>query len=147
MRSLARPFLVLTVALTLAARPAGSTADDLRGFTPQSASIERDWETKFRALPSPDSLRSYMRHLSARPHHVGSPYDRDNAEWILSKFKSFGLDAHIEEFDVLFPTPLERVVELVAPTKFVASLREPPVSGDPTSAQQNEQLPLQRVFD
>src|SRR5437762_1805554 len=86
MRSLARPVLVLTVALTLAARPAGSTADDLRGFTPQSASIERDWETKFRALPSPDSLRSYMRRLSARPHHVGSPYDRDNAEWILGKF-------------------------------------------------------------
>jgi len=146
MRSLARPFLVLTVALTLAARPAGSTADDLRGFTPQSASIERDWETKFRAVPSPDSLRSYMRHLSARPHHVGSPYDRDNAEWILSKFKSFGLDAHIEEFDVLFPTPLERVVELVAPTKFVASLREPPVSGDPTSAQQNEQLPPYNAY-
>src|SRR2546429_6141050 len=82
-----------------------------------------------------------MRHLSARPHHVGSPYDKDNADWILAKFKSFGLDARIETFDVLFPTPKERVVELVAPTKFVAKLQEPPVPGDPTSSQQAEQLP------
>src|SRR5207247_232014 len=84
------------------------------------AKAEREWETKFRALPSPDSLREYMRRLSARPHHVGSPYDKANAEWILAKFKSFGLDAQIESFDVLFPTPKERVGALVAPTKVAA---------------------------
>src|SRR5438874_2186010 len=99
-----------------------------------------------RAIASPDSLREYMRRLSARPHHVGSPYDKDNAEWLLAKFKSFGLDARIETFDVLFPTPTERVVELVAPTKFVAKLQEPPVPGDPTSAQQAEQLPPYNAY-
>jgi N-acetylated-alpha-linked acidic dipeptidase len=130
----------------IAALPASTPVDELRGFTAESAKAERDWETKFRAIPSPDSLRAYMRRLSARPHHVGSPYDRDNAEWILAKFKSFGLDAHIEEFEVLFPTPLERVVELVAPTKFVAQLREPVVPGDPTSAQQSEQLPSYNAY-
>ncbi|HEX4575696.1 MAG TPA: transferrin receptor-like dimerization domain-containing protein [Gemmatimonadales bacterium] len=120
--------------------------DDLRGFTTESAKVEREWEAKFRAIPSPDSLREYMRHLSARPHHVGSPYDKANAEWILAKFKSFGLDAQIESFDVLYPTPKERVVELVAPTKFVARLQEPPVPGDPTSSQQAEQLPTYNVY-
>src|SRR5881296_1137864 len=125
---------------------APSSTGDLRGFTAESSKAERDWETKFRAVPSTDSLRSYMRRLSARPHHVGSPYDRDNAEWILAKFKSFGLDAHIETFDVLFPTPLERVVELVAPTRFAAQLREPPVAGDLTSAQQSEQLPTYNAY-
>ena len=138
--------IALTAGLLIAATPIRPAVDELRGFTTESAQVERQWETKFRALPSPDSLRSYMRRLSARPHHVGSPYDRDNAEWILNKFKSFGLDAHIEEFDVLFPTPIERVVELVAPTKFVASLREPAVAGDPTSAQQNEQLPTYNAY-
>ena len=53
------------------------------------------------------------------------PYDKDNAEWMLSKFKEFGFDAHIETFDVLFPTPKERHVELVEPTHFVAKLQEP----------------------
>jgi hypothetical protein len=119
---------------------------DLRGFTAESAKAEREWETKFRAIPSPDSLRSYMRLLSARPHHVGSPFDKANAEWILAKFKSFGLDAQVETFDVLFPTPTERVVELVAPSKFVARLQEPAVAGDPTSSQQAEQLPTYNAY-
>jgi N-acetylated-alpha-linked acidic dipeptidase len=131
-------------ALLLAAAP--SPTADLRGYSSDAAKAERDWEAKLRAIPSPDSLREYMRRLSARPHHVGSPYDKDNAEWILAKFKSFGLDARIETFDVLFPTPKERVVELVAPTKFVARLQEPPVAGDPTSSQQAEQLPTYNAY-
>ena len=130
--------------LLLAAVPAPAT--DLRGYSADAAKAEREWETKFRAIPSPDSLREYMRRLSARPHHVGSAYDKDNAEWILAKFKSFGLDARIEPFDVLFPTPKERVVELVAPTRFTAKLQEPPVPGDPTSSQQAEQLPTYNAY-
>jgi N-acetylated-alpha-linked acidic dipeptidase len=145
MRPVARPVLAFVVGcLVLALAPAPT--DELRGFTAESAKAEREWEAKFRAIPSPDSLREYLRHLSARPHHVGSPYDKANAEWILAKFKSFGLDAQIESFDVLYPTPKERVVELVAPTKFVARLQEPPVPGDPTSSQQAEQLPTYNVY-
>ena len=53
--------------------------------------------------------------MSARPHHVGSPYDKDNAEWMLARFKEWGWDATIERFDVLFPTPKTRLLEMVAP--------------------------------
>jgi N-acetylated-alpha-linked acidic dipeptidase len=87
-----------------------------------------------------------MEHLSARPHHVGSAYDKENAEWILAKFRSWGHDARIETFDVLFPTPKERAVELLRPTRFTAQLREPAVAGDPTSSQQNEQLPTYNAY-
>src|SRR5437870_1773649 len=145
MRLRVRPLAILVCGVLLLGL-APSPADDLRGFTAESAKVQSDWEGKFRAIPSPDSLREYMRHLSARPHHVGSPYDKDNADWILAKFKSFGLDARIETFDVLFPTPKERVVELVAPTTFRARLQEPPVPGDPTSSQQAEQLPTYNVY-
>src|SRR5438094_640548 len=140
----ARPLAALCLGALLGLAP--SPTGDLRGFTAESAKAEREWEAKFRAIPSPDSLREYMRRLSARPHHVGSPYDKDNAEWILAKFKSFGLDAHIENFDVLFPTPKERVVELVAPTTFRAKLQEPAVPGDPTSSQLAEQLPTYNAY-
>ena len=142
MRVFATVACVIPVVLALAPSP----TDELRGFTAESAKAEREWEAKFRAIPSPDSLREYMRRLSARPHHVGSPYDKDNAEWILAKFKGFGLDAHIETFDVLFPTPKDRVVELVAPTTFRAKLQEPAVPGDPTSSQQAEQLPTYNAY-
>jgi N-acetylated-alpha-linked acidic dipeptidase len=87
-----------------------------------------------------------MKRLSARPHHVGSPYDRENAEWILSHFKEWGWDAHIENFEVLFPTPKERLVELVEPTKFTAKLDEPAVPEDPTSSQHDEQLPTYNAY-
>jgi N-acetylated-alpha-linked acidic dipeptidase len=118
----------------------------LRGYSDASARAERDWETKFRAIPDPANLRAYMQRLSQRPHHVGSAYDKDNAEWILSKFKEWGLDANIETFDVLFPTPKERAVELIEPTKFTAKLAEPSVAGDPTSAQHDEQLPVYNAY-
>src|SRR5438477_2095925 len=87
-----------------------------------------------------------MQKLSARPHHVGSPYDKQNAEWILFQFKSWGLDAQIETFDVLFPTPKERLLELTEPTHYTAKLQEPPVPGDPTSNQQSEQLPTYNAY-
>src|SRR6202163_2381036 len=94
------------------------------------------WDAKFRELPQASNIRASMERMSARPHHVGSPYDKDNAEWLLARYKEFGLDAHIESFDVLFPTPKERVVELVeGGPKFVAKLQEPPVKEDPTSSQ------------
>jgi N-acetylated-alpha-linked acidic dipeptidase len=118
----------------------------LTGYSAAASAAEREWESKFRALPSTDNLREYMRHLSARPHNVGSPYDKENAEWILAHFKQWGLDAEIETFYVLFPTPKERELELVAPTTFKAKLEEPPVSVDPTSNQQSEQLPTYNAY-
>ena len=128
---------------TLGAADSGAPLD---GFSADSARAERDWETKFRALPSPANMRSYMQRISARPHHVGTEYDRANAEWILSLFQQWGWDAHIENFDVLFPTPKERLVELVAPTHFKATLEEPTVAVDPTSDQHAEQLPTYNAY-
>ena len=142
MRTLFSSFLISTA---LAVAP--SSADTpLRGFFPQSVQTQRDLESRFRAMPDGARMKEAMRRLSARPHHVGSPYDKDNAEWILSQFKSYGWDAHIENFDVLFPTPVDRVVELVAPTTFKASLQETALPGDPTSNQQPEQLPSYNAY-
>jgi N-acetylated-alpha-linked acidic dipeptidase len=137
--------LLLLSTLALAAAPAEEPVA-LQGFSSTAAQAEREWESKFRSMPSPDNLRDYMKRLSARPHHVGSPYDRENAEWILSRFKEWGWDAHIENFDVLFPTPKERLVELIEPTRFTAKLEEPTVPEDPTSGQHDEQLPTYNAY-
>ncbi|HZU28485.1 MAG TPA: transferrin receptor-like dimerization domain-containing protein [Bryobacteraceae bacterium] len=118
----------------------------LRGYSADDTHAEQSWEEKFRALPSPANMREYMRLLSARPHHVGSPYDEHNAQWILARFREWGLDAHIETFQVLFPTPKSRLVELVEPRHFTAKLREPAVPVDPTSDQTAEQLPTYNAY-
>ena len=140
LRSAGVAFIALSVLASASADP------PLFGFTAHSARAQREWETRFRSLPLPDSLRSYMRQLSARPHHVGSPYDSTNAEWIRARLASWGWDAKIEQFDALIPTPKTRLVELVAPTRFKAKLEEPVVPGDPTSSQRSEQLPSYNAY-
>src|SRR3982074_3290019 len=145
MRSGARLLLLaLSCFLLLAASP--ETAQPLNGYSAATSRTQRDWETKFRTVPEPQNLRDYMQRLSARPHHVGSPYDKDNAAWMLAKFKEWGLDANIETFDVLFPTPKVRLVELLEPTKFTAKLEEPALAVDPTSNQKSEQLPTYNAY-
>jgi N-acetylated-alpha-linked acidic dipeptidase len=108
---------------------------------PLLAQSAQGWDAKFRAIPEAKNIGEYMKRMSARPHHLGSAYDKDNAEWILSKFKEWGWDARLETYDVLFPTPKERLVEMVAPAAFTMKLDEPPVAVDPTSGQKTEQLP------
>jgi N-acetylated-alpha-linked acidic dipeptidase len=123
-----------------------SPAEDLRGYSPESAKVQLEWERKFRAIPEPGRQRDYLRRLSARPHHLGSPYEKQNAEYMRDLFASFGWDAKIEEFSVLFPTPKERLLEMTAPTKFVARLDEPVLSADPTTSQKSEQLPTYNAY-
>jgi len=140
--------VVITQLLSAQSESEKKTAEDshLLGYSAQTSQQQKDWEKKFRDGIVPDNIRENMRRLSARPHHVGSPYDKDNAEWILSKFKEYGFDAHIETFSVLFPTPKERVVELLEPTKFTAKLQEPALAVDPTSNQTAEQLPTYNAY-
>ncbi|MBV8072601.1 MAG: M28 family metallopeptidase [Acidobacteriaceae bacterium] len=139
-------FICFCAALCANTLAAAQDAGSLEGYKPDTSRIERDWETKFRALPSAANERDYMRRLTAHPHHVGSPYDKDNAEWILSKFKQWGFDAHIETFDVLFPTPKNNHLEMVEPRKFTARLSEPPIAVDPTTSQTSEQLPAYNAY-
>jgi N-acetylated-alpha-linked acidic dipeptidase len=143
-----RRFAAVVVIFTLIVPSLAFGADEtaLVGYSPRAGQTERDWEAKLRAIPDPANLREYMRRLSARPHHVGSPYDKDNAEWILAHFKQWGLDANIETFDVLFPTPKVRVLEMLEPVKFTAKLEEPSLAVDPTSSQKAEQLPTYNAY-
>jgi len=113
---------------------------------PAATPVPSGLEGRFLALPSPDNMREAMRRLSARPHHVGSAYGRENAEWILARFREWGWDAQIESFDVLFPTPKERLVEMTEPTRFRLALDEPVLAVDPTTGQKTEQLPTYNAY-
>src|SRR5579884_199064 len=125
--------------------PASNTST-LLGYAKENSADQRNWEAKFRDGIQASNIRENMRRLSAQPHNVGSPYQKDDAEWILSRFKEWGFDAHIETFKVLFPTPKERVLELVEPAKFTAKLQEPVLTLDPTSGQTIEQLPTYNAY-
>jgi len=116
------------------------------GFTDENAGAEFALESKFDGSLNSANLTAWLKRLSARPHHLGSPYNKENADFIASQFRSWGYDTKLEEFQVLFPTPKTRIVEMTMPEKFTLKLQEPPVEGDATSGQQAEQLPTYNAY-
>ena len=140
------------VIMGLASHPAGAGADsaagaiEIQGFSASGAAAEAQLEQRFDADLSSAELRAWMQQMSAEPNHVGSAHDKANAEFQLKKFREWGWDASIETFSVLYPTPREVSVELVAPTHFVARLTEPAVAGDVTSSKTKDQLPAYNVY-
>lgn len=118
----------------------------MMGFERNNATSQRELEKKFDALLKRENLRDWMKTLAARPHHVGSLYGKQNAEFMLRLFRSWGYDAQIEEFHVLFPTPKTRILEMTAPEKFTAKLEEPALKEDATSNQKDEQLPTYNAY-
>jgi len=127
----------------LAAVPGGVLAAPgaMLGFSPAGASAERDLEAKFDAGLSAVAIRARLQRMAAEPNQVGSPHDKANAEFTLGQFKAWGWDAHIEVFGVLYPTPRVESLDLAGPAPFSATLTEPPIPGDETSARQAGGLP------
>ena len=110
-------------------------------FAAPGPSDEATLERNFDALIHPGDLRDWMKLLAAQPNHVGSPHDKANADQILTWFKGWGWDAHIETFWVLYPTPISETLELVGPKPFKATLQEPPIPGDSSATATDPALP------
>jgi N-acetylated-alpha-linked acidic dipeptidase len=144
----ARHLIVILAVLMVATAPVATqpAAPTLTGFTASRAAAQQQLERTFDASLRAENLRDWLKQLAARPHHVGSPYGKTNAELMARLFKSWGYDTAIEEYQVLLPTPTERLVELTAPTKYTASLTEPPLREDATSGQTSEQLPVYNAY-
>jgi N-acetylated-alpha-linked acidic dipeptidase len=128
------------------AADAAPGALELEGFSSAAAAAETQLEQRFDSDLSAAELRSWLEQMTSAPNHVGSPHDKANAEFELAKFKEWGWDASIETFSVLYPTPKEVSVELVAPTHFKALLSEPAIEGDRTSTQTKDELPPYNVY-
>src|ERR1700741_2742161 len=115
----------ITLGLMVAAFSANAQQKNIKGFTDASAAKELQTAQAFDASLSALRIGETIKELSAFPHNLGSAGSKAVAEKILQKYKSFGLDAHIETFTVLYPTPKVRVLELTGPTKYTALLKEP----------------------
>jgi len=123
-----------------------SQKNDILGFTSQNSIKQLQLETQFDSNLKADSLKVWMKYLTAHPHHLGSAYDKQNAEFIASKFKSWGYDTKIESYFVLFPTPKTRLLEMLSPKKYKAILEEPALKEDSTSNQKKDQLPTYNAY-
>ncbi|MFL6689508.1 MAG: transferrin receptor-like dimerization domain-containing protein [Alphaproteobacteria bacterium] len=137
MRHIAFVATSLLVAITslAAAPPAAPPPQD-------QASLERNLDASIK----PDEMRDWLKTLAAEPNNVGSPHDKQNADFILGLFKKFGWNAHIEAFQVLYPTPVSETVEMLGPKPFKATLQEPNIRGDTTARSKQPSLPAYLAF-
>jgi N-acetylated-alpha-linked acidic dipeptidase len=124
-----------------------STAQNaMTGFTPENAKKELTLEKAFEAKLTAKNLDQWMQKMSAQPHWVGTKFGLENAEWIEKQFKSWGYDTRIETYQILFPYPKLRLLELTAPTPYRAKLTAVPVEGDEFTKQGDALLPSYNAF-
>ena len=116
------------------------------GFEAHQVSQQKNLEAEFDKILSADNLDQWMKFMSAEPHYLGTAYGRKNAEWMVKQFKSWGYDAKIETYQVLFPYPKVRLLELIAPEKYKAKLTAVPVAGDADTDQGDALLPSYNAF-
>jgi N-acetylated-alpha-linked acidic dipeptidase len=117
----------------------------IRGFPPEQCQKQHQLEQTARSIPEPARIRQYVEHISAEPHHAGSPGSKAVAEYLLGLLKEWGLDARIETFESLLPYPTKRKVILESPVKYVAGLKEPKIPEDPDSGDEG-QLPTYNAY-
>jgi N-acetylated-alpha-linked acidic dipeptidase len=138
---------LLATAAVLSLIAAGARAETpMLGFSPADMAKERAAESRFDAGLSAAEQRDWMKLMSAKANQVGSPHDKLNADWMLAQFQSWGWDAHIETFHVLYPTPLEEKLELLGDRPFVAKLHEPGIPGDTSAREPEGVLPPYLAF-
>lgn len=121
-------------------------AQQIMGFSDTAAARHIEWEKQFDALLSASNMDTWMQFMTARPHHVGSPHDKANAEYMANLFRQWGYQTEIVTYYPLFPTPKTRVLELLGSKPYKAKLNEPALKEDATSKQQKEQLPTYNAY-
>jgi len=125
--------VALAVAAPRALAAQGSPDLPIRGFPSDALPTRAPLERAVRSGPDPQRIRSYIRAMTAAPHVAGTPGSRRVAEWALARFREWGLDAQIEEYEALIPMPLEQLLEIAGPTPWRARLREEVFAEDPDS--------------
>ena len=115
-----------------------SIAQQFTGFknTENQKKIESFFDSKLSAKRVGENIKL----MSSIPHHIGSVGGKFVADEIAKQFKSAGWDTKIVTYQLLFPTPKTRVLEMKGATNFKALLKEPALKEDATSGQA-DQLP------
>lgn len=125
---------------------AANAQESLLGFDADSAEQQRALERDFDARLSASDLDEWLRILSRDPHHVGSAAGRAVVDFVAERFKEWGYDVEIAEYEVLFPSPRTRELELVAPTRYIATLTEDSLPEDPSTSRTFDLLPPYNAF-
>ena len=140
--------LALSISLIsgLASTQSLLAAETLLGFDAAGSAAQRALEADFDSRIDAREMEAWLRDLSFEPHHVGSPKGYANAQRLAELFTSWGYATEIAEYEILFPTPKTRELELVSPGSFTASLTEEALDEDPSTSRTQDLLPPYNAF-
>lgn len=128
------PFFVCGLAMIAAilAPPVATMQERMTGFSPRSASRQKEIEEKYKRLPSAEEARRHHRFFTAEPHPAGSPRNNELARHIAQLWKQQGWeDVRLHRYDVMDTHPRSVMAEMIAPVYYKASLREDAYDVDP----------------
>jgi N-acetylated-alpha-linked acidic dipeptidase len=108
-------------------------ADAAQGFFTASREAEARAEKAFLDTPAPERARQWLFALTEEPHVAGTPQEKKVAEYVLARFKEFGLEAGLQRYDVFLNHPKSVSLKLTAPVELELSLREEPYDVDKDS--------------
>ena len=134
------PLLLLLGTISITAQ------ETIIGFSDKASETQEQLEADYEKQLSSDNLDQWMKRMAAEPHWVGTEYGEENVKWMEKQFKSWGYKTRVDTYQVLFPYPKVRLLELTAPTKYTASLEAIAVEGDPYTAQGDKLLPSYNAF-
>lgn len=104
----------------------------ISGFTPAGAAAEAKLESQLKSAISTDRIGQYHRYFTSVPHPAGTKADYEVAHYIAEEWKKQGLEGvAIRQYDVLGTRQVSTSLEMVAPKKYTAVLREQPYDIDP----------------
>lgn len=121
-------------------------AQSLFGFDEDAASAQLALEEEFDASLSADEQEQWLRILSRDPHHVGSAEGRAVVDFVAARFEEWGYEVEVTEYQVLFPSPRTRELELLVPYRFTAGLTEDSLAEDPSTSRIDNLLPPYNAF-
>ena len=137
---------LLPLLFFIAFTPAIQAQQSLLGFDDSSSGAQRSLEAAYDSRLSAGDLDDWLRVLSREPHHVGSAAGRAVVDFVAERFREWGYEVEIAEYQVLFPSPRTRELELVAPDFYQAGLTEDSLEADPSTFRINDLLPPYNAF-
>ncbi|MBI4663199.1 MAG: M28 family peptidase [Verrucomicrobia bacterium] len=143
-----RAFLFLAIFWAASSDAAESPADRTPfGFRPEDGTKQLQREAAYESLLDAKNLELWMRQMTTRPHHAGSPKAKENAEFIAGLFRSWGYETELEIYHVLIPRPKTRELQLLRPYPVTLPLTEQIIGSDAVAeALRAEALPPYNAY-
>eukprot|EP01018_Ginkgo_biloba_P004545 Gb_36799 [translate_table: standard] len=106
-----------------------------------------EYHNRFLKMGCNETIAKHLMKITEEPHVAGTPENFATADYVLSTFQSYGLDAHYTDFDVLLSYPLSRSLSLSLPDGQIThfDLKEKVIDSDP-STKSSKVIPTFHAF-